>query len=105
VNPKPALQLILQVRPAVLGKTSGKPCRPACNAGTCTGSCVNAHAMDYTPRQMWRLVQLDDKAELFRSKTSGLFHLLLLHLRAHGASPDRDHRGIETHRRGRRLPR
>jgi heterodisulfide reductase subunit C len=37
--------------------------------GTCTGSCVNAHAMDYTPRQMWRLVQLDDKAELFRSKT------------------------------------
>jgi len=37
--------------------------------GTCTGSCVNAHAMDYTPRQMWRLVQLDDKVELFRSKT------------------------------------
>ncbi|HBD08799.1 MAG TPA: heterodisulfide reductase [Syntrophobacteraceae bacterium] len=37
--------------------------------GTCTGSCVNAHAMDYTPRQMWRLVQLDDKAELFCSKT------------------------------------
>ena len=37
--------------------------------GTCTGSCVNAHAMDYTPRQMWRLVQLDDKEALYRSKT------------------------------------
>jgi heterodisulfide reductase subunit C2 len=37
--------------------------------GTCTGSCVNAHAMDYTPRQMWRLVQLDERIELFRSKT------------------------------------
>jgi heterodisulfide reductase subunit C2 len=36
--------------------------------GTCTGSCVNAHAMDYTPRQMWRLVQLEDKEGLFRSK-------------------------------------
>jgi heterodisulfide reductase subunit C2 len=37
--------------------------------GTCTGSCVNAHAMDYTPRQLWRLVQLGEKQEIFNSKT------------------------------------
>ena len=43
--------------------------RACMQCGTCTGSCVNAHAMDYTPRQMWRLVQLDDKEALFRSKT------------------------------------
>lgn len=37
--------------------------------GTCTGSCANAHAMDYTPRQMWRLVQLGLEQELFASRT------------------------------------
>jgi heterodisulfide reductase subunit C2 len=37
--------------------------------GTCTGSCVNADAMDYTPRQLWRLVQLGEKREIFSSKT------------------------------------
>jgi len=37
--------------------------------GTCTGSCPNAFAMDYTPRQLWRLVQLGQKDEIFRSKT------------------------------------
>jgi heterodisulfide reductase subunit C2 len=37
--------------------------------GTCTGSCVNAHAMDYTPRQLWRLVQLGETREIFSSKT------------------------------------
>ncbi len=32
--------------------------------GTCTASCPTAYAMDYTPRQLWRLVQvgLRDKA-------------------------------------------
>ncbi len=43
--------------------------RACMQCGTCTGSCVNAHAMDFTPRQMWRLVQMNDKAGLFGSKT------------------------------------
>ena len=37
--------------------------------GTCSGSCPNAFAMDLTPRQMWRLVQLGEKDEIFNSKT------------------------------------
>jgi heterodisulfide reductase subunit C2 len=37
--------------------------------GTCTGSCANAFAMDLTPRQLWRLVQLGQKDEIFDSKT------------------------------------
>ncbi|MFH1349571.1 MAG: 4Fe-4S dicluster domain-containing protein [Pseudomonadota bacterium] len=37
--------------------------------GTCTGSCANSFAMDLTPRQLWRLAQLGEKAEIFESKT------------------------------------
>jgi heterodisulfide reductase subunit C len=37
--------------------------------GTCTGSCANSFAMDLTPRQMWRLVQLGRKEDVFKSKT------------------------------------
>jgi len=37
--------------------------------GTCTGSCPNAHAMDVTPRQLWRMVLLGLKEEIFHSKT------------------------------------
>ncbi len=37
--------------------------------GTCTGSCPNAFAMDLTPRQLWRLAQLGQKDEIFKSKT------------------------------------
>ena len=40
--------------------------------GTCTGSCPNAFAMDYTPRHMWRMVLMGQKDEIFRSKTFGL---------------------------------
>ena len=40
--------------------------------GTCTGSCPNAFAMDVTPRQLWRLVLLGQKDEIFRSKTFSL---------------------------------
>ncbi|MDP2917823.1 MAG: 4Fe-4S dicluster domain-containing protein [Dehalococcoidia bacterium] len=32
--------------------------------GTCTASCPTAHAMDYTPRQLWRLIQLGLKEEV-----------------------------------------
>jgi len=43
--------------------------RGCMQCGTCTGSCVNSHAMDYTPRQLWRLVQLGEKEAIFTSKT------------------------------------
>lgn len=37
--------------------------------GTCTGSCAASFAMDLTPRQLWRLVQLGQTEEIFSSKT------------------------------------
>jgi heterodisulfide reductase subunit C len=37
--------------------------------GTCTGSCPNAFAMDLTPRQLWRLVLLDQREAVFHSRT------------------------------------
>ncbi len=37
--------------------------------GTCSGSCANSFAMDLTPRQVWRLVQLGEMDEIFKSKT------------------------------------
>ena len=37
--------------------------------GTCTGSCPNAFAMDLTPRQLWRMVLLGKKKEIFQSRT------------------------------------
>ena len=40
--------------------------------GTCTGSCGSAFAMDHTPRQMWRMIQLGLIDELFNSKTFAL---------------------------------
>ncbi len=40
--------------------------------GTCTGSCPNEFAMDHTPRQLWRMVSLGQKEEIFQSKTFSL---------------------------------
>ena len=40
--------------------------------GTCTGSCPNEFAMDHTPRQLWRLVLMGQKEEIFHSKTFSL---------------------------------
>ncbi|WP_235896605.1 4Fe-4S dicluster domain-containing protein [Oceanidesulfovibrio marinus] len=37
--------------------------------GTCTASCPNAQAMDLTPRQLWRLVQLGQLDRIFESRT------------------------------------
>ena len=37
--------------------------------GTCTGSCPNSFAMDYTPRKMWRMVLMNRANEIFDSKT------------------------------------
>jgi heterodisulfide reductase subunit C len=40
--------------------------------GTCTGSCPNAFAMDYTPRRLWRMVLMGKEEEIFESKTFAL---------------------------------
>ncbi len=40
--------------------------------GTCTGSCLSSQFMDYTPRQLWRMVQEGLKDEIFESKTFSL---------------------------------
>ncbi|EGJ50193.1 4Fe-4S dicluster domain-containing protein [Desulfocurvibacter africanus] len=37
--------------------------------GTCGASCPNAFAMDYTPRQLWRLLLLGQEQEVLGSKT------------------------------------
>ncbi len=37
--------------------------------GTCTASCPMAYAMDYTPRQLWRLIQLGLKEEVLSSNS------------------------------------
>jgi heterodisulfide reductase subunit C len=37
--------------------------------GTCTASCPTAYAMDYTPRQLWRLVQVGLRDEALNSRT------------------------------------
>ena len=43
--------------------------RTCIQCGTCTASCASAYAMEYTPRQMWRMVQLGLKEEVLNSKT------------------------------------
>jgi heterodisulfide reductase subunit C len=43
--------------------------RSCIQCGTCTGSCPNEFAMDHTPRQLWRMVLMDLKDEIFQSKT------------------------------------
>ncbi len=37
--------------------------------GTCTASCPTAYAMDYTPRQLMRMIQIGMVEEVLRSKT------------------------------------
>lgn len=37
--------------------------------GTCSASCPTAYAMDYTPRQLWRMVQLGFVEEVLSSQT------------------------------------
>lgn len=43
--------------------------RSCIQCGTCSASCPNEFAMDYTPRQLWRMVLLGLKDEIFQSKT------------------------------------
>lgn len=37
--------------------------------GTCTASCPTAYAMDYTPRQLWRLIQMGLREEALNSRS------------------------------------
>ncbi len=43
--------------------------RTCIQCGTCTGSCPNAFAMDFTPRKMWRMVLMGQKNDIFKSET------------------------------------
>ncbi|MGC9196310.1 MAG: 4Fe-4S dicluster domain-containing protein [Syntrophobacteraceae bacterium] len=46
-----------------------KTLRACMQCGTCTGSCGSAAKMDFTPRQVWRMVQAGMKEEIFKSRT------------------------------------
>ena len=37
--------------------------------GTCSSSCPTAFAMDYTPRQLWQMLQLGMEDEVLNSQT------------------------------------
>lgn len=51
---------------------AGVQIRTCIQCGTCTASCPSAAAMDITPRQMWRMVQLGLVDEVLHSKTMWL---------------------------------
>lgn len=51
---------------------AGHQLRTCIQCGTCTASCPSASAMDITPRQMWRMVQLGMADEVLHSKTMWL---------------------------------
>jgi heterodisulfide reductase subunit C len=40
--------------------------------GSCTGSCPNEFAMDFTPRRMWRMVLMGEVDDIFQSRTFSL---------------------------------
>ena len=42
---------------------------PCIQCGTCSASCPNVAFMDFTPRQMWRMVLSDQLEDLFASKS------------------------------------
>lgn len=45
---------------------------PCLQCGTCSGSCPNLFAMDFTPRQLWRLIVTGDTDSIFHSRTFSL---------------------------------
>lgn len=53
----------------------GRLLRRCIQCGTCSASCPASHAMDISPRQMWRMVQLGLEEEVLRSKTMWLCSL------------------------------
>ncbi len=51
---------------------AGHKLRTCIQCGTCTASCPSAEAMDISPRQMWRMVNLGLEDEVLHSKTMWL---------------------------------
>lgn len=49
--------------------------RTCIQCGTCSASCPSAYAMDYSPRMLWRMVQLGLTEEVLRSKMMWLCSL------------------------------
>lgn len=50
--------------------TEVKTMLQACiQCGTCSGSCPNGFAMDFTPRRLWRLVAMEQADAIFASQT------------------------------------
>ena len=45
--------------------------RTCFQCGTCSASCPSAYAMDYSPRVLWRMIQLGLKDEVLNSRTPG----------------------------------
>ena len=43
--------------------------RRCIQCGTCSATCPTAYAMDYSPRQVWRMVQLGLRDEVLNSST------------------------------------
>jgi heterodisulfide reductase subunit D len=43
--------------------------RTCIQCGTCSASCPSAYAMDYSPRMLWRMIQLGLKDEVLNSRT------------------------------------
>ncbi|TEB09892.1 4Fe-4S dicluster domain-containing protein [Pelotomaculum propionicicum] len=52
-----------------IGIESGQPVQKCYQCGKCTAGCPVAFAMDYTPNQVIRMVQLGMKEELLKSET------------------------------------
>ncbi|HPU35439.1 MAG TPA: 4Fe-4S dicluster domain-containing protein [Bacillota bacterium] len=53
----------------LVGEESGQPVQKCYQCGKCTAGCPVAFAMDYTPNQVIRMVQLGMKDELLKSHT------------------------------------
>jgi heterodisulfide reductase subunit D len=61
------------IHPAVLSSAERNAIKeaiaPCYQCGTCSATCPTAHAMDYSPRALWRLVELGQFDELLKSNT------------------------------------
>ena len=69
---KPEVDRGKELEEWIMGLMGGERVPHCIQCGTCTGSCPNAFAMDFTPRQLWRMVLLGQKDEIFKSKTFNL---------------------------------
>lgn len=71
-RPTPAITFAPQPPPAAgaaaLAEVQGMV-RACMQCGTCTGSCPNAHAMDLTPRRMWRMLLFGQVHEVLASRS------------------------------------